>query len=182
VRDVLDSDRSDDCHDVAVVRLDPDQWPALKDLRLRALRNDPRAFAETYERAAAQPDELWKNRLLRAREGAESWLWFARQGDRLVGMVGAFVDPTASDGSLVNVVAMYVDAAVRRRGVGRRLLTALIDELQARGVRVLQLAVNETQHAALALYTDLGFQIYGQETLTMGDSQIYVEQLMRREL
>jgi hypothetical protein len=45
-----------------------------------------------------------------------------------------------------------------------------------------RLAVNDTQGAALALYRDLGFEIYGQQTLTMGDGQTYGEQLMRGEL
>ncbi len=48
-----------------------DEWPAVKELRLTALR-DPvahLAFLETYEQSAARPDSFWQERAAGAAEG-----------------------------------------------------------------------------------------------------------------
>lgn len=45
----------------------------------------------------------------------------------------------------------------QRRGFGRMLLTALIAQLEARGVVTLWLEVRASNRAAIALYEDLGF-------------------------
>ena len=64
-------------------RLQPDEVEPLRDLRLRALREDPGAFAETFEEARARPPENW------ASWAADESLVIvvAIDGDRWVGMV-----------------------------------------------------------------------------------------------
>ena len=59
------------------------------------------------------------------------------------------------------VNGLAVDPAVRRRGVGRALLLAAIDEARRRGARRLTLQVLGTNHGALALYTGCGFEVEG---------------------
>ena len=36
-----------------------DDWQALRDIRLEALRNEPTAFGTTYEQEAARGQEHW---------------------------------------------------------------------------------------------------------------------------
>lgn len=45
----------------------------------------------------------------------------------------------------------------QRRGFGRQLLTAVIEQLTTRGVVTLWLEVRAANHGAIALYHDLGF-------------------------
>ncbi|MBC3378935.1 ribosomal protein S18-alanine N-acetyltransferase [Serratia fonticola] len=45
----------------------------------------------------------------------------------------------------------------QRRGFGRTLLTAMIEQLEARGVVTLWLEVRASNRGAIALYEDLGF-------------------------
>ncbi|SUI39436.1 ribosomal-protein-alanine N-acetyltransferase [Serratia marcescens] len=45
----------------------------------------------------------------------------------------------------------------QRRGFGRLLLNALIEQLESRGVVTLWLEVRASNQAAIALYEDLGF-------------------------
>jgi ribosomal protein S18 acetylase RimI-like enzyme len=59
------------------------------------------------------------------------------------------------------VNGLAVDPAVRRRGVGRALLLAAIDEARRRGARRLTLQVLGTNPGALALYTGCGFEVEG---------------------
>jgi [ribosomal protein S18]-alanine N-acetyltransferase len=64
----------------------------------------------------------------------------------------------ADEGELANFA---VDPALRRRGVGRTLLDALLDELDARGVASCHLEVREGNAAAGALYAQRGFRPVG---------------------
>lgn len=50
-----------------------------------------------------------------------------------------------------------VDPAYQRRGLGRALLEAVIDEVEKRGVATLWLEVRASNAAAIALYESLGF-------------------------
>ena len=45
-----------------VRRVRPDEWRALRDVRLRALETDPDAFGATVAEALARPDEEWQSR------------------------------------------------------------------------------------------------------------------------
>lgn len=57
--------------DYVIRSIHADEWPAVKELRLRALR-DPvadLAYLETYEEAAARPDSYWQERAARGAEG-----------------------------------------------------------------------------------------------------------------
>lgn len=150
------SDRTPD--DIAIVTLSPDRWEEYRDLRLAALRAEPTAFGEPYDRAALHTPELWRSRL----SGEDNWLVFAEQAGRLVGLAGAFLPPDAPGVALV--VSVYVDASVRGRGVGRRMLSSLIERVAAFSEAVtLRLWVNDTNAPAIALYASLGFTVVGVE-------------------
>ena len=51
-----------------------------------------------------------------------------------------------------------VDPDYRGRGVGRHLLAAGISELARKGVRIIELTVDQENTAACALYRSVGFE------------------------
>ncbi len=57
--------------------------------------------------------------------------------------------------------SIYVDPAVRGRGIGRALLEALIDASERSGVWTLQASVLPENPASLALHRGLGFREVG---------------------
>ena len=59
------------------------------------------------------------------------------------------------------VQSITVDAAFRRRGVGRALIDAAVGEARTRGARRLTLRVLSHNHAAIALYESAGFVVEG---------------------
>lgn len=72
------------------------------------------------------------------------------------GRVAAFCSAQlAADEATLNAVT--VDPARRRRGLGRRLLTALEKELRAQGAAAVYLEVRSQNAAAIALYRSLGY-------------------------
>ena len=65
----------------------------------------------------------------------------------------------ARRGDEARLAAFAVRPAYRGKGVGRRLMSPLIDALREQGVRRMWLEVIRDNHAAVALYQSLGFEV-----------------------
>lgn len=78
----------------------------------------------------------------------------AREGDRAIGCVALIPE---GDG-IWELAKMAVDATVRGRGTGRRLLTAAVAEARRRGASTLVLASSVDLPAAVHLYEAVGFR------------------------
>jgi ribosomal protein S18 acetylase RimI-like enzyme len=86
----------------------------------------------------------------------------ALEGDRVVGYlsgVWAYEPPMARDRRSLYIMALAVDEGHRRRGIGRRLLSATFERAEARGGRRFLLQVQEENAGAIALYQSVGFRI-----------------------
>jgi GNAT superfamily N-acetyltransferase len=136
--------------DVDVRAVRPDEWQALRDLRLRALTEDATAFGETLEKARAFDDERWR----RYAGGGPGDIAFAATADgRFVGMSWG---RALGDGD-AGLYGMWVAPEARRRGVGRRLVQSVLDWARTQGVRRVVLDVAEERAPARALYAACGF-------------------------
>ncbi|HRI43889.1 MAG TPA: ribosomal protein S18-alanine N-acetyltransferase [Fimbriimonadaceae bacterium] len=71
---------------------------------------------------------------------------------RIVGFGGVWI---MIDEAHVTTVAVSPDH--RRRGIGKRIVSALLDAAQARGTTCATLEVRASNTAAIGLYEDLGF-------------------------
>ena len=93
----------------------------------------------------------------------------ARRGGQVVGGVWAAVQgPNRAGQAWVNFV--WVDPAVRRQGLARRLMDATAAEVRSRGAHHLALNVFGDNPGAIALYDALGFQVVAQQmTLPLTD-------------
>jgi len=150
---------------VEIRRLGAGEWRPLKDVRLRALKDAPRAFSSTFSEAATRTDDEWRDAADRGSRG-ESWVTFvADDGVSIVGMASGHFPFEAhhpiDDPALVSLIQMWVDPALRRRGVGRRLVEAVIAWAAERGSRVVRLGVTATETGAVAFYEALGFRDTG---------------------
>lgn len=134
------------------------EFEVYRTIRLRALRGDSAAFDSSYEREALFDEATWARRLtsLQGRAGA---VFVAEISGRSQGMMGLGHGPTS--GQAV-VWGMWADPAVRRRGVGRQLLTAGHQWARNQGLRSISLEVFPESVAAVALYRSAGFS---QETV-----------------
>lgn len=131
-------------------------------LRCRGLREDPTAFASSYEEETAQPIAE-----VAARMGTAA-VFGAFEGGALVGVVGLKRESHRKLAHKVVLWGMYVAPEARRRGVGRRLVvSALAEAFGWPGVRQVYLGVNAANAAATALYVKLGFTAFGLERACM---------------
>jgi ribosomal protein S18 acetylase RimI-like enzyme len=170
--------------DILIVRLKPEKWQLYKQLRLESLLNDPQAFGPTYASTLQNPDSFWQGRLQDAQVGERSWLLFAREGDRLVGMIGAFREAGGeAGGETAHIVSVYVSPDRRGQGIGRALMEAILAEVsQQAGIRKAVLGVTQTQAAAVALYKRFGFQVVGEKSGVMSDGLTHAGYMMEKPL
>ena len=74
----------------------------------------------------------------------------AESGGRIVGFVAAYVPPTKPE--VVFVWQIGVDSAVRRLGLGKRLLKHLVSLQATRGTRFLEATVTPSNHPSCRLF------------------------------
>jgi GNAT superfamily N-acetyltransferase len=134
--------------DVRPVR--PDEWQALRELRMRALTEDATAFGDTLAKAQARTDDDWRRY---AHEGERSVTFVAVTDGGFVGMSRGRV----LAGGDAGLFGMWVAPEARRLRAGRRLVVAVLDWAHRRGVARVILDVDEQRPAARALYAACGF-------------------------
>jgi ribosomal protein S18 acetylase RimI-like enzyme len=125
----------------------------LRELRLRALREAPHAFATTFDGASARPPEYWDEW---ARAPVEEQVTVvAVDGERWVGMVSGWLLEDKPGSAWL--ARLWVDPSVRRAGLGSRLIETVADWARDRGCATLELSVTGNNVAAAALYLRCGF-------------------------
>ena len=128
------------------------EWEALRDTRLRALADAPDAFGTTHAEAVARPELWWRDWAERSASGADQAMFLAWDGDRAVGIAGAFRDE-----SHYQVISMWTDPQQRGRGIGRALLEAAV---AYGGDEEIRLSVTDGNDSARQLYERCGIRRY----------------------
>lgn len=144
--------------EVAVRRVSPGEWEALRAVRLAALADAPHAFASTHASEADWGDERWRDRAETGSIGDRVAMYLAWLGDRAVGLAGGY---RPAERSVVELVSMWTDASARRSGVGRELATAVVGWAEETGADVVELWVTDGNDAARELYASIGFRLVG---------------------
>lgn len=123
-----------------------------KTIRLRALQDTPTAFGSTYAKESQLTDADWQQR-------AQQWnsersvAYLAWDGDQPCGIIAAAGEVPAKAG----IYSMWVAPTHRRRGVGRMLITAVINWARSRQIETLHLMVTCNNDGAIQFYEFLGF-------------------------
>jgi ribosomal protein S18 acetylase RimI-like enzyme len=145
-------------------------------LRLRALREEPEAFASSYEESADRPfDSVIKR--LRNEDGSPDNFILGAFDDALVGMVGMYREQGRKLQHRGHIWGVYVAPEARGRGVSRMLMErAIAHAATLSGLEQLQLSVVTTNTAARRLYLSLGFEVYGIERHAMKIGERYLDE------
>ncbi|GAA4119230.1 hypothetical protein GCM10022415_19080 [Knoellia locipacati] len=145
-----------------IVPVTSDNWRTYRDVRLAALLDTPRAFANTYAVSAAYPDESWLARLTTMR------IWLAEVDDRPVGTVSLWHSQDQPDDA-VYLIGMWVSASARGTGASDLLVRTAVDAAAEAGFAHVDLEVAEENLPAQRLYERHGFVRTG----TTWDNPLY---------
>ena len=140
-------------------RLAPNDAPAYRVLRLRALREHPEAFTSSFEESEKQPPQADFDRLANPSQK----FWGAFEDGCLCGMVGLDIETRAKARHKATLVGMYVESEVAGKGIGRALVDVAIADARASGLELLVLTVTEGNSSAAQLYERCGFKSFGIE-------------------
>lgn len=143
---------------VRVRRLAEDDWQILREVRLRALREAPQSFYETYGDAVTLTEADWRSRL----RAADKVSLLAESDARPAGMViGAPAGPDERDPDAALMLSMWVDPEFRGRRVADALTAELVVWSREHGYKRLLLWVYDAAPRAAAFYRRAGFEPTG---------------------
>ena len=145
-----------------------------KDVRLRALLDSPTAFSSTYAKESQLPDEEWRKRAVRWSSDGSA-IFLAMDGDAECGMIGAYEE----NEERAQVISMWVAPEVRRAGVGKKLVDAVVDWARSRGMRELKLMVTSVNTGAIEFYQRIGFGMTGKTAVYPNDAAITEFEMVR---
>ncbi|MFA0964886.1 GNAT family N-acetyltransferase [Roseivirga sp. BDSF3-8] len=140
--------------------LQPDEAGEYRTLRLRCLKENPMAFATSFEEEQA-------NEKLRFHEAIASgdpddFVMGAFQGPSCVGICGHLREKKGKARHTGRLLQVYVHSEQQGRGVGSKLILATVDHVFNKlGVEMVTLGVVARNEGALSTYTRLGFEQYG---------------------
>jgi len=134
-----------------ITQIGEEDWQRLRDVRLRALEQDPGAFLETHAHALTFPEEHWRMRAAPTKTQAS----FAFERDtRFDGLVACFI---ADDPATVFLVAMWVAPELRGSGAARQLVESVVGWARDRDAKRVCLSVEGDNERAARLYEKCGF-------------------------
>ena len=143
--------------DWKIRRVRGDEGLRLRELRLSALAHEPEAFGSTFAREEKFGPELWQERANTAAAGLASVTIVAEHAERWVGMATGLARHADEHTIGPLLVGMFVDANMRRRGIGDALVTSVKDWARSGGHDALNLWVVSRNTPAIALYRRCGF-------------------------
>jgi|SRR5271165_3196548 len=143
------------CGTVLVRQPGADDWQALRDIRLAALR-DAGAFGSTYAREAAFGEADWRRRIA----GGGTFLAYLPEvsASEPAGLAGGYPERPG----LVDFLSMYVRPTARGRRVGEALVASVIEWAGMRNAASVHLWVTEVNKPARLLYERCGFTLTGE--------------------
>jgi len=142
---------------MVVVRVaTPEDWQAVRDARLEALREAPDAFASTVEREATYSEQEWRA-WTQVRGHGLMYLAEVAGLPGLAGMAGVLAEVDTA-----HLIAMWVRPAARGQKVGEALIEAAVEWSRPQGLRRMYLWVTESNAPARRLYERCGFTMTGE--------------------
>ena len=139
-----------------VRRIQADEGPRLRALRLHALADAPMAYSSTLADEQRYPDDVWTEWAVGASVGCDSATFIAEHDGQWVGLATGLARRDGSESGPL-LVSMFVDERARRAGVGVALVEEISGWARACGARRLALWVTAGNAPAVALYQRCGF-------------------------
>ena len=144
-------------------------------LRLEALQKNPEAFSTSYEEALQR-----RNPIERVQENLKvkgNYTFGAFDQDKLIGMVTLAQESALKMQHRANIFAMYVSPIARGKGIGKAILKRAIEQaIRSQEIEKINLSVVTSNEAAIKLYLQLGFIVFGTEKMALKVGNTFYEE------
>ena len=162
-------------------RVRRDEGLQLRALRLRALADAPMAFGSTLAHEQTFTDDVWRERAAGASAGNDRAVFIAERDGQWIGTVTGLARRDVPENVDPIIVAMFVDRAARRTGVGAGLIEAVCEWVRGWGAARVALWVTGGNESAEELYRRCGFRPTG-VTRPLAHTAGFAEHEMVRDL
>ncbi|WP_018637070.1 GNAT family N-acetyltransferase [Parafrankia elaeagni] len=153
-----------------ILVLSQDDWKLLREVRLKALREAPHAFASSLELETAFAEADWRHQIQRS-------TWFLARSETVdVGVVAG----TEQGPRERHLSGLWVAPNWRGKGISRMLFDAVEAWARKEGTPLISLWVSLDNLKARAIYQHLGFTPTGLVAPFPGDAQRKEERMVRR--
>lgn len=134
-------------------------WGLLRDTILKSIATSPGAFLATADELKAESPEYWEERLK-----SSTWA-VVQRGNEILGIAAA-KPPSDTDRYALRekacfIESVWVDPSLRRKGVGERLVTYLIEQQRSARIHKFYLWVFDYNSPAIRLYDRMDFKRTG---------------------
>ncbi len=154
-----------------VTRITPAHVEDFRRIRLTAFKRAPDAFGRVFEVESMNPLESFAQKI----DG--SHVFGAWAEDRLVGLIGLTQETGVKERHKAFLWGFYVEPECRGQGAGKALVTAALDTARPL-VEQVHLSVVSDCVAAMTLYKQCGFEVYGTALRSMKTTHGYVDELL----
>lgn len=155
--------------------LEPGDAQQYMELRLEGLKENPEAFATSYEEVVQN-----KNAVQQFEENlrlATSYNLGAFEDGRLIGMVTLFPETKEKLKHKATLFAMYVTPVKRGKGIAAALLEKTIQQARdIKGIKKINLSVVSINQGAKSLYKKYGFETFGVEEKALKIKNVYYDE------
>jgi ribosomal protein S18 acetylase RimI-like enzyme len=140
----------------------PSDWRVLRDTIIKSLEMSPDAFLTSLEQVQGEGQAFWDRKL-----GSAQWAVVQRDGQAL-GIAAAKppveTDDYAVPGKACFIESIWIDPRLREQGVGRRLVTYLIEQQRLVGIQDFYIWVFNHNDPAIHLYDRMDFKRTGRDS------------------
>ena len=138
--------------------LNPDQWKEYKEIRLLALKTDPIAFGESYEREEKKSEQEIREKLSDPNYKA----YVVKVGDKVCALATYNLYLPGRVTHQAQIHAVFTDLKFRRQGLGKKILEKIKSDLHENPITSrVSLSVSTTQEGAIKMYEEAGFEKFG---------------------
>lgn len=149
---------------IVIRELEKKDFEEYKRIKLESLKKEPLAFDTSYEEAISWKDNKWNSQFESFMNSTESIFYIAEAEDKLVGFAYFTFNIKVKKKHIMEFPTMYVTEEYRGKGVAFNLLDSLIEQVRKNHPEIIkiQLSVYSPQEGAIALYKEVGFEIFGE--------------------
>lgn len=149
--------------EIIVRSINIDDWEEFRNLRLKALNEEPKAYGISAEDEIAKSDEEWKSMCLDAFQGNGKWYFVAQHEGTLIGMLGATELFGRYMRHQVEICSAFVESSFRRHGVLTDLYHGLkrkLEDVPHLEQMIVWVTLHENQ-VSKHTFEKLGFKLAG---------------------
>ncbi|MFC4322004.1 GNAT family N-acetyltransferase [Litchfieldia salsa] len=155
-------------------QLNPTDAEDYLSIRLEALKDSPYAFASSYEEERNQSVEKYKSSF---NTQSNAITFGAYEDSQLVGVVTLVKEQLLKLSHRANIVAMYIKPEKRGYGIGKALVSHVIEQANnINSIEQIYLTVVTTNVSAKKLYASCGFEVFGEEKRALKFNNTYYDE------